>query len=168
MAQDCSFWLLGSSEPGPLTVIAAASDGPWVQETAPSRIPGLPIQFFNVQQGVFGPTLNPANLTLFRRDLISALRKLSVSNFEAYPASIRQPRSTETIEDYCVIKVQDCITLSSVTAPSAGPRLSVLREATDAVVASDDLRAALEACDIPGLVFWQPMLVMDGGSDDDD
>jgi len=154
-----TYWMLGSAEFQPLIVIADASDGPWVHESTPTNLPELPIQFLHMREGIFGPVLGPAWLVLFRQDLMSALSKLSIDNFDAHPAAIRQPRSQEANRDYCVIKVHDRIPLRSVSVPTSRSTLAVLVEAQDCVVVSDPLRTSLEAANIPGLTFFEPILV---------
>jgi hypothetical protein len=157
VARDYAFWLLGSTEPTPLVVIANASDGPWVRELDPQHIPDPPIQFFRVRDGTFGPVLQPAGLVLFRRDLLAALRGLPVGEFLAFRATIRAPQSDATIDDYSVIKVPRSIPLASLTTPAGRPALRVLREAIDAVLVSNELRGLLQTSGVHGLSFSEPL-----------
>ena len=157
MTREYAFWLLGSTEPAPLVVIANASDGPWVSELNPDQLPSPPLQFFNVTEGTFGPILQSAGLVLLRSDLLAALRRFPVGELPAYRATIRAPQCDATIDDYWVIKVPRSIPLASVTTPVGRPALCVLQEAIDALLVSDELRVLLESSPVPDLSFSEPL-----------
>ena len=157
MSRDYAFSLLGSIEPEPLIVIANSSDGPWVSELTPSRLPDPPIEFFSVREGTFGPILNPTGLVLMRNDFLSALREFTVEGYVEYPATIRPPQSDETIHDYSVVKISRVTPLTSISVSAGQPTLSVVKEVPDAVLVSDELRVLLEQLELPGLAFSEPL-----------
>ena len=154
-----AFWLLETEELNPLVVLAQASDGPWVRELGPVDLPETPIQFFCVRPGTYGPTLYPAGLVLFREDLVAALSEHVPGSFSAYPAAIRPPQSSESVLGYSVVKITHCTLMAGLSTPAEHPMLSVVSEAPDSAVVSQELRALLEPIAIRGLVFSEPEFV---------
>jgi hypothetical protein len=148
---------LTSEEHAPLVVLANESDGAWVEELVPSDPPALPIQFWNVRAGAFGPVLAPAGLVLFRWDLVAALRALSVANFDVYAATIRPPQAPGEIEDYGVVKIRDTRPIAALDTRTEYSILSVVAESPGTAVVSHNLRQSLERSGVVGLAFREPL-----------
>ena len=160
MPEQYAYSLLESEGPEPLVVLADASRGSWVDELVPSAPPNDPVRFFVVKNGEFGPLIHASGLVLIRRDLSDVLAEFPVVDYDAYAAVLGPPQSSDTRDDYSVIKVPISTPIESLSDRPSNPIvLSFVVEAPDCLLVSNGLRTQLEAHSIPGLIFAEPLFL---------
>jgi hypothetical protein len=153
---DPCYWLPVSRDETPLVVLAQASEGPWVNEAVPAEVPSVPLQFFCVRDGTYGPVLEPDGLVLIRDDLLSAIKAHCGQVFAAYAASIQPPQGGESRNDYSVLKVPLETSLSEFDRSPGRPVITTVCECRGVLAVSSELRALLEREGIHSLRFAEP------------
>jgi hypothetical protein len=154
---DFAYWLLYESRCSPLIILSDAGERAWSNENLDHNVPKQPILFYDVKRGESSLVLQPANLTLFHRDLIEFLDKHSIGEFERFDAVIRPPQSDIENLDYSLVKISATTPLRSVREIAGRPSLSVVEGAQGSVLVSCELRDLLEASSLSGFEFGEPV-----------